>query len=169
MSLVTEDGTGVTGAESYVSVDDALLYHANRGNSAWASLTATLQEQALRRATDYLQQSYRGRWKGYRSNLAQGLDFPRKAIILSDMAINYMIPYNVIPDEVKKACAELALRAAAGELAADLTQGIISESVGALSTTYDSRTPQYTRYRAIDMLLKHLVVGSNAMVRLGRG
>ena len=39
MSLIVEDGTGLAGAESYVSVTDADTYHDKRGNTAWATLT----------------------------------------------------------------------------------------------------------------------------------
>jgi len=35
MALVTEDGTGLSTAESYISVADATTYHTARGNSSW--------------------------------------------------------------------------------------------------------------------------------------
>jgi len=35
MALVTEDGTGLSTAESYISVADATTYHTARGNSTW--------------------------------------------------------------------------------------------------------------------------------------
>ncbi|MFZ2407009.1 MAG: DnaT-like ssDNA-binding protein [Methylobacter sp.] len=35
MSLIVEDGTVVTNAESYISVADATTYHTARGNSTW--------------------------------------------------------------------------------------------------------------------------------------
>ena len=35
MSLVTEDGTGLPTAESYISVADATTYHTARGNAVW--------------------------------------------------------------------------------------------------------------------------------------
>ena len=69
MALIVEDGSIVTGAESYISVADASTYHSNRGNTAWASLsTDAIREQCLRKATDFMRQAYRSRWQGYRVN-----------------------------------------------------------------------------------------------------
>jgi hypothetical protein len=168
MALIVEDGSGITNSESYASVAEADLYFANRNNTDWGDLDVPVKEANLRLATDYMTETYRGRWKGYRSNTYQALDWPRKSVVLTDMAINYMIQYNVLPKEVKVACIELAMRANAGELAPDLSQGIISESVGTLSTTYDRSSPQQTRYRAIDMLLRPLLMSSGASVPLVR-
>lgn len=169
MSLVVEDGSGISNAEAYISVTNATTYHANRGNAAWAALTVPQQEQSLRMATDYMTQAYRSRWKGWRSNLAQALDWPRKSVILTDMAINYQIPYYVVPQEVINANAELALRASAGMLAPDLTQGVVSESVaGAVTQTFDRFSPQYVRYRAIDMILQPFLMSTGTMTSLGR-
>ncbi|WP_211440927.1 DnaT-like ssDNA-binding protein [Collimonas humicola] len=171
MALVVEDGTGMPAAESYISTADADTYHANRGNAAWMALATPVKEQMLRLAADYMTEAYRGRWKGYRSQNLQALDWPRKSVILTDMAINYMIQFYVIPNEVKNAQAELAARAAAlgTPLAPDLEQGIISESVaGAVSTVYDRFSPQHTRYRQVDMILRPLLAASGAMSPLVR-
>jgi len=35
MSIVIEDGTGLSTAEAYISVADAVIYHTARGNSSW--------------------------------------------------------------------------------------------------------------------------------------
>lgn len=35
MALITEDGTGLSTAESYISVADAGIYHTARGNASW--------------------------------------------------------------------------------------------------------------------------------------
>ena len=166
--MILEDGTGVKNANSYATQLMADNYFADRGNATWAALTDDQKEQALIRATDYLVEAYRGKWKGYRSNIYQGLDWPRKSVILTDMAINYMWPFNSIPPEIVKATAELALRASQGDLAADLNQQIISEGVSGIVTTYDKYSPQQTRYRAIEMMLIPYLATSSAMTTLGR-
>lgn len=166
--IIVEDGTGVTTAESYATVAEADAYFAGRNNTTWAALDVPTKEGCLRLATDFMVENYRTRWKGYRSNIYQALDWPRKSVIIYDMAINYMVPFNVVPLEVKKACMEFAIRASTGPLAPDLTQGILHESAGPISTTYDNRTAQFTRYRSIDMLLRALLASTGAMTPIGR-
>jgi hypothetical protein len=150
MSLIVEDGTIVPGAESYISVADASTYHTARGNTAWAALaTDALREAALRRATDYMRQAYRSRWQGYKVNEDQALDWPRYDVEVE----GYAVDSDIVPTEIKNACAELALRASAADLNPDLTQGVLSEQVGSIQVTYDKASPQFTRYRAIDAIL----------------
>jgi hypothetical protein len=150
MALIVEDGSGKSDSESYISVADASSYHTARGNTAWAALaTDALREAALRRATDYMRQAYRSRWQGYKVNEDQALDWPRYDVEVE----GYAVDSDIVPTEVKNACAELALKASAAELNPDLTQGVLSEQVGSISVTYDKASPQFTRYRAIDALL----------------
>ena len=150
MSLICEDGSGKSDSESYISVADASSYHTARGNTAWAALaTDALREAALRRATDYMRQAYRSRWQGYKVNEDQALDWPRYGVEVE----GYAVDSDIVPTEVKNACAELALRASAADLNPDLTQGVLSEQVGSIQVTYDKTSPQFTRYRAIDAIL----------------
>ena len=150
MSLIVEDGSIVTGAESYISVADASTYHTARGNAAWAALASdTVREQCLRKATDYMEQVYRSRWQGCRVGETQALSWPRYDIEVE----GYAVDSDIVPTEIKNACAELALKASAAELNPDLTQGVLSETVGSISVTYDKASPQFTRYKAIDAIL----------------
>jgi hypothetical protein len=168
MALIVEDGSQVAGAESYISTTAASTYHSNRGNSAWALLTTGQMEEALRRATDYMVQAYRGAWKGFRVSSSQALDWPRANVAITDGPYGTAVALTVVPQEVKNACAEFALRAASGVLAADLEQQTLSESVGALSVTYDKSSPQYARYRAIDMMLQPYLSGGGVTAKLER-
>ncbi len=150
MSLICEDGSGKSDSESYISVADASNYHTVRGNTAWAALaTDALREAALRKATDFMRQAYRSRWQGYKVNEDQALDWPRYDVEVE----GYAVDSDIVPTEVKNACAELALKASAAELNPDLTQGVLSEQVGSISVTYDKNSPQRTRYAAIDAML----------------
>lgn len=159
MALIVEDGSIVAGAESYISVADATTYHTNRGNSAWDNVASdTEREQLLRKATEFMVETYRSRWSGSRVNTVQALDWPRYFVPIPDITgANYGCPAyvanNVVPIEVQRACAELALRAIAGDLAPDLSQQKISVTVGPISTTYDKFSSQATRYTAVDRLL----------------
>ena len=164
MALEVEDGTGKSTSESYVSVADASTYHAARGNTAWASLsTDAIREQCLRKATDFMRQAYRSRWQGYKVNEDQALDWPRYGVEVE----GYAVDSDIVPTEVKNACAELALKASAAELNPDLTQGVLSEQVGPIAVTYDKSSPQRVRYPAIDALLSPYLKAGGGGINMG--
>lgn len=174
MALITEDGSIVAGAESLCDVTTADTYHAAWGNTAWAAIASTaLKEQALRRATSYLQSRYRDRWAGTRKSTAQALDWPRYQVPIKDLpsALGQNLAYvssTIVPPEVIRACAELALTASAGSaLAPDLTRGILVEKVGDISVEYDPNSPQQTRYQAIDLMLKPLLKSGGGASTVG--
>ena len=98
MSLIVEDGSIVTGAESYISVADASTYHTARGNAAWAALASdAVREQCLRKATDYMEQVYRSRWQGCRVGETQALSWPRYDVEVE----GYAVDSDIVPTEVK--------------------------------------------------------------------
>lgn len=158
MSLNVETGTGAANSESYCSVAYATTYHANRGNSTWALLTTAQMEEALRRATDYIEQTYRLRWLGLRTSSTQALSWPRSGVYVE----GYALVSDAIPIALVNACAEMALKAAAGELLPDLAQGVVREKVDALEIEYDKYSSQSPRYTAIDRLLAPFLSGSSA-------
>lgn len=169
MSLITEDGTVVVGAESYATVADTTAWHLARGNSTWAGLTNDQMEQALRRATDYMTQAYQPRWKGYRASATQELDWPRAGVYIAPLAYtlagtSFLVTDTSVPPEVKNACIALALRAAAGDLLSDLSQGVLSEKIGPIETTYNKVTSQRVRYAAIDAMLAPYLQSSGIKV-----
>lgn len=174
MPLIVEDGTGLASAESYISVADATTYHADRGNAAWAALASdTVREQLLRKATDYMLQVYGERWLSFRTTSTQALDWPRAYVQLKDAPYGYgsmaaYVPNNVVPVEVKRACAELALAASSGELAPALERATLSERVGEIAVTYDPNSAEYKRFRAVDMLVGRYLGGSGTNVGLVR-
>ena len=172
MSLIVEDGTGLAGAESYVSVADADTYHDKRGNTAWVTLTTAQKERLLRIATDYMVAVYRLRWDGYRYTTTQSLDWPRIYVpvrdILSVNAYPEYVDFDVVPQQVKDACAELAYKANSETLLADLEQGVTKEKVGPIEVEYDKYSPQFKRYVQIDSLLNIYFASSANQVKLMR-
>lgn len=164
MALVVEDGTGLATAESFISVADTDTRHTNLGNTAWTGTTAA-KEQALRRATEYMQQVYRSRWKGNRHTTTQALSWPRNSVVVDDFVV---IESNVVPVEVKNACADLALKSLSETLAPDLTRAVVREKVGPIETEFDRGSPQAKRYRAIDLMLAPLLKGAGATALLVR-
>lgn len=154
MDLIVEDGTGKPDAESYISVSDADVYFSNRGNAVWAALAAPAKESALRQATDFMFAAYR--WAGSRTTAAQALDWPRAGAVLNDL----LVPSDVVPEVVRRACAELALRASAGSLSPDAEPVVTEKTIGPLTTKY--ATPKRSqsdaeRYPGITAMLSGLL------------
>jgi len=167
MALLVETGNIVAGAESYCTVAFANTYLANRGYTAWDALDDTdAKEPALRKATDYLTAMFKGRWQGEIVDEDQALDWPRYDVVVD----GYDVASDSVPLAVQKACAELAYRATTADLSPDLTQGVLSESVGQISVTYDKSSPQRTRYAYVDALLAPYLTsrGNTAMMSLVR-
>ena len=158
MALIVEDGTGKTDAESYISVADADTYFTNRGNATWAALNTTEKEQALRKATDYMQATYTLRWDGIRVTTGQALDWPRAYVQIKQATAGYSVlpAYyvdNAVPAAVANACAELAVRASASDLLADVGAQVKQKTVGPLSVTYADGARQTTQYELVERML----------------
>jgi hypothetical protein len=162
MSLIVEDGTGLAGAESFCSVAAATVYHATRGNAAWAALASdTVREQMLRKAADYMEAVYRSKWDGFRISAGQALSWPRNDVPVKDFAGFY--ENDTVPAVVANACAELALRAITGGLAPDVKRLVKRIKVDVIETEYADGATPYTRYRAVDNMLEPFFGGSSGM------
>lgn len=173
MALIVEDGTAKVNSESYISAAEASTYHADRGQGdAWDAIDD--QDAALRLATTYMEEAYRSRWLSFRVTATQALSWPRAWVTLPDAPYGYgsyaaFVPNNVVPVEVKHACAELALKSASlGDLAPDLSVQARREKVGPIEVEYASNAPPFVRYRSIDMLLAPYFKNTGASVSLVR-
>jgi hypothetical protein len=162
--LETEDGTAKANAESLITVADADTYFTGRGITNWATLSTTEKEQALRRATDYMEQVYGLKWKGERTKHTQALSWPRYDVC----ANGFDVDSDVVPVPVQRACAEMALRAAAGELAPDVGRLAKRETVDVITVEYESGAVPYVRYRAVDNLLAPYLEGGTGSVKVYR-
>jgi hypothetical protein len=151
MTLIVEDGTGLLDAESLISVEEADVYHNKRGNTSWMDLSVPEKERRLRRANDYLTQTYRLQWKGYPVALDQTCDWPRIGVEVSG---SYeIVGFDTIPDPVKHAVAELAYRSMSGSLNPDQTQRVVREKVGPMEVEYDRYSPVKTSFAAVSQYL----------------
>ena len=175
MALITEDGTGKADSESYMSVADADTHFASRGITLWATMLEAEKEQALRRATDYMVEVYRTSWAGYRKTTTQALDWPRYEVprIDAPQAYGYSFSPSYYDDssvaaEVKRACAEMAFRAASGELAPDIDRLAKREKVDVIEVEYADGATPYKRYRAIDNMLRPFLGGRPNQIKLVR-
>ncbi len=121
MALTIEDGTGVTGADSYATRAGYIAFASDYYGETVANEDAI--DAPLRRATAYLDGL---RWKGSRTNgRSQPLAWPRKSMVDCD---GNDIGENTIPDELLTAEYELA-RAEAASPGVLSPQGSLRDSV----------------------------------------
>ena len=118
MAFQVDSGSGDSGSNAYISAADVSTHHADRGNSAWLDFTTPEQEQAIIRASDYIDKRFGRQFRGLRKTKGQGLEWPRISAFDND---GYLLSGpDDIPRQILKACAEYALRAAiCGVLAPD--------------------------------------------------
>lgn len=155
------------GTDAYVSVADCDAYHTALGNTSWTGLDAA-KEVAIRKATLWIDNAYRGRWKGIRCDTTQPLAWPRWDVTDED---GLYVDSATIPTAIANATCEAALRIIAGtDLDPDRDRGgrIKSESVGSLSVVYADGAPSGTTYPRIDRIVSGLVAGRSSM-RIERG
>lgn len=168
MPLVVETGSGSATAEAYCSVAEASAYHSARGNTAWENLDSDVQEQALRAASDYMVGEYRMRWSGERKTDEQALDWPRSLVPRKDRGAGGYYADDAVPQEVKNACASLALRASTATLRKDQPQRKSSVTIGPIHTTYEAGSKVAATYAEVDAMLKPFLTVSAKQIQLVR-
>lgn len=152
MALTNETGVGLSNAEAYCTLAFADAWHLGRGITLWATMLEAEREQAIRRATDYMVQVYRFRWAGLRKSTTQALDWPRLDVPCLDTPGGFYAS-DIVPVEVQRACAELAFKAASGDLAPDIGRVAIREKIDVIEVEYAAGSVPWVRYRAIDTML----------------
>lgn len=168
MSLVVEDGSGLSTAESYISVADTTTYNdAHNAVAAWTSAGDPARERALRLATQYLEAEYNQRWLGERLEETQALAWPRTGVYLDGV----LVEDGTMPRALLDATAELALRAISGELLGDIAEpGSVDYDrvkVGPIEVEqhFPGGRSQIASYRIVDRLLRGLVFGGDVVLR----
>lgn len=159
MALIVEDGTQVSGAESYISVTDADTYFTNRDNDTWLDLANAEKESALRKATQYLDSVYD--YIGEMVDYEQALLWPRTPA--TDNA-GRLLSITTIPQRLKDAQCELALESVSADLMASTDRETQSEKVGGLQVTY-FQGQKGKQYPLINALMRDLVHSGNKLTR----
>lgn len=174
MGLIVQADNGATvpGANAYITVAYFRAYHADRRTALPASAADDAEvEGAIIRATDYLDGRFR--FVGRRVyGREQSTEWPRANAYDADR--NYV---NGVPEEIKEATADYALRALTADLNPDPTRdpsgGVViskSEQVGPIaeSTTFAAGTyGSLPRYPAADLKLRRtgLIRSSGDVIR----
>ena len=131
MALIVEDGSGKADAESYADVAFADAYvDAQGGSATWSAADdTTVIEPALRKATQWIDDTFGQRWKGYRKTQAQALRWPRQGVYDRD---GYLIDSESLPLRLKQATAAVALEVVLGKnlfASATTTEVVGSKSI----------------------------------------
>lgn len=163
MALTIETGAVVAGANSFVTVAEIKAFV---GSVALPTATDSEIERAAVNAGRYLDGYYRARWKGARVQpLAQCMEWPRYGVEVGTVApyiggvylngavFNQYLPTTTIPQRVKDAQCELALRSLTGALSADSTTGIKREKLDVIETEYVTGSAPIATYAVVDQLL----------------
>ena len=113
MAFVVEDGTGLSDATSFASVAELKAYLDDRGRDR-SSFSDTQIQQALIRASDYIETRWRVRFKGRRLSADQALSFPRIGLYDEEHRL-----VEGVPERLKRSSIEYAFRALSSELIPD--------------------------------------------------
>lgn len=166
MNLIIEDGTGVTGANSFASADDMFLYATDR-NIEISSDPAIL-EGLLIKAMDYIE-SISTRFNGVPRVVGQPLPFPRSVMDSYGAVVS-----TGIPAQVKKAQIILAIAATTTDLlpvqAAGAVMDVTRKTVGPITVEYEKTTHTVTpRVPLADALLRPYIYGGSMQPTVIRG
>lgn len=162
-TIIVEDGSGITDANSYVSVDDFKAYCEDRG----FDLPTSGLEVMLIKAMDYIE-AQADKYQGYIGNPYQRLQWPR----LDVYVYGFLVPSNVIPEPLKKAQMQLALEVAKGIDLMPTSSGqfVVREKVGPIETQYSENvgTSSQPILTAVDSILAVLFGASGTFLSLRR-
>jgi len=156
MALVQEDGSVVTGANTYVTLAEYKAWADDRGITYGTDDAVTKQ---IYRAMDYIESLH---FIGDKANENQPLQWPRLGAIVD----GYEVDGTEIPSQLKLAVYEAVKVDADGnsELS-NLERRTISESVGDISVTYASNSSSRTTTPALSMALRKLVAPAMGVMR----
>lgn len=152
-TIVVEDGTKVTGANSYITTTELSTYASNRGKTI-AGTAADLLIQAM----DFLEyQSF----KGIKQSDTQLLQWPRNYVIID----GYEIDYDEIPQLLKDAQAEIAIAIDEGYSPfARIDREVKKEKVDVLEVEYKDGASPNPVVQTINLKLRKLLAGGSFKV-----
>jgi hypothetical protein len=166
MAFLAEDGTGIDGANSFVSVSGADSFFLDRADTAWAALSSTAKQAALIQASSYLDSYYAGLWPGDILSDTQGLSWPRTGAYDANGR-----ELSGVPGKVIEAVCLLAKEASGSPLTSsyDGAAVVTRKKLGPLETEYAAtgRTPG-KRYPFVALALRGIVSGGGSALKLVR-
>lgn len=167
ITVIVEDGTGLSNANSYLSETDADEYFVDFTNTAWIG-SADAMKAALIKATQFIDALFNGRWRGTRTNRTQALAWPRSSMVDQD---GFVEDTNVIPTKLEHATAELAVMALTETLMPNQSNpGTIKmerDKVGPIETEVEYNSKSQQKYYSLALKLLGQYVHSGGFVERG--
>ena len=152
MSLIIEDGTNVSGANSFASISEFVAYATSKGKIFSGDSEQPFElEAALVRGALFLDKFD---FIGDKVNPLQSLSWPRKNGVVGD----YSVPSTLIPEQIKKANMEAALIALKHDmLKATDGKKITSEKVpGVIEKSFSENQGSF-KAPSVELILKPLL------------
>lgn len=157
MALIVEDGSEVSGANSYVSVDNFIAWADARGVTYPA--LPELQQKILR-AMDYIESLS---FVGQKNTDTQALQWPRAYVTID----GYSVESDEIPTELKVAVYEATKIEIDGDSKLTASEReTIKEKIGDIEVTYASSAGMKRQTPALTRALKKLVRAVNEISRV---
>ncbi len=182
IQFIIEDGTGKADATAYADLDAADQYLENSDRkTAWRTSSSKERQAALIQGSDYIDQTFRNRYKGQRFSSPQRLEWPRVDVF--DELGNITTPpagdAGSIPEEIGNAAIEYAFEAAQAVLAPtpvvdDTGREVLStrDKVDVLETarTYrDISTAKFRKFPRAELVLRRWLKRGTAGLTLRAG
>lgn len=154
MATIVEDGSIVTGANSYVTDAELATYASDRG----ITVTGTAS-QLIQKAMTYIEQLP---FQGVKSTKAQPLQWPRDYVVID----SWEVLNTEIPGELKTLEIEVALSIDAGvDPLSIVGRATKQEQLGSLSVTYQDNAAPFQYNRKITALERKLIGYSGGLRR----
>jgi len=141
MTFTPETGSGLSDANAYIDLAFALEHHTDRSNVVWThmSVTDSMRQSAIIRATDYVDKRFGRRFRGQRKLLNQALEWPRLDAFDDD---DFLLSASDVPRKLKMAVAEYAIRA--------LVLNVLAPDAPTIVKPQDFDTDAYVREETIN-------------------
>jgi hypothetical protein len=169
VTLVVEDGTGLSTANSYLTVLEAedILCVNPTAYATWTALTPTEKDTYLVWASGYIDDYVD--WNGYKTVEDSGLRWPRCGVYNRD---GILIGENDIPPQLKQAVAEIAVflvnssAAASGGQSSNLPEGIkrVKADVVEIEFFEDGSSDSQTGSDLLPVNISFLIIGLGTVI-----
>lgn len=157
-TIVVEDGTVVSGSNSYTTVSGVTDYASDYGLSAWTAsdITDTMREQAVFKSMRYLEALA---WKGTKYSAEQNLEWPRSYVYDRN---GYLVDDDVVPQAVVNAQCEIAVLMLPGsdvDLQPTYTKDDYMTQLSIADATTEKWDPRGSTRRPTNTVIKDILKG----------